>query len=100
MILRPARILVALLALGAISTVAEAQAPGGAAAGKGGAAQGKAGPPANRGNANRPNKPRKPKRATNVGAIVAYPFPPSLIIRQTPEAHDEIQALLFMLRYD
>jgi hypothetical protein len=42
---------------------------------------------------------RKPNRNGAVGAIVPYPFPPVLIIRQTPEAHDEIQAFLFMLRY-
>lgn len=33
-----------------------------------------------------------------VGAIVPYPFPPALIIRQTPEVHDEIGAFLDMLR--
>jgi hypothetical protein len=42
---------------------------------------------------------RKPKGNGAVGVIVPYPFPPVLIIRQTPEAHDEIRALLFMLRY-
>jgi hypothetical protein len=30
---------------------------------------------------------------------VPYPFPPALIIRQTPEAHDEVRAFLNMLRY-
>jgi hypothetical protein len=33
-----------------------------------------------------------------VGSIVPYPMPPALIIRQTPETHDEIRALLFLLR--
>ena len=34
----------------------------------------------------------------NVGKIVPYPMPPSLIIRQTPETHDEIGDLLRRLR--
>jgi len=42
---------------------------------------------------------RKPRGNAPVGLIVPYPFPPALIIRQTPEAHDEIQAFLNMLRY-
>jgi hypothetical protein len=33
-----------------------------------------------------------------VGVIVAYPMPPSLIIRQTPGVHDEIEGLLRLLR--
>jgi hypothetical protein len=33
-----------------------------------------------------------------VGLIVPFPMPPSLIIRQTREAHDEIEALLRLLR--
>jgi hypothetical protein len=33
-----------------------------------------------------------------VGAIVPYPLPPALIIRQKPEVHDEIEALLDLLR--
>jgi hypothetical protein len=33
------------------------------------------------------------------GAIVPYPMPPALIIRQTRENHDEIGALLDLLRY-
>lgn len=33
-----------------------------------------------------------------VGRIVPYPMPPSLIIRQTPEVHDEIGGLLRVLR--
>jgi hypothetical protein len=64
--------------------------------------------PANQGKANAKDKAaatkkkparRKSNRNGAVGAIVPYPFPPVLIIRQTPEAHDEIRALLFMLRY-
>ena len=42
---------------------------------------------------------RKPKGNAPVGLIVPYPFPPALIIRQTPEAHDEVRAFLNMLRY-
>ena len=42
---------------------------------------------------------RRPKANAPVGLIVPWPFPPALIIRQTPEAHDEVQALLNMLRY-
>jgi hypothetical protein len=33
-----------------------------------------------------------------VGAIVPWPVPPALIIRQTPEVHDEIGDLLRALR--
>jgi hypothetical protein len=33
------------------------------------------------------------------GMIVPYPMPPALIIRHTPEVHDEIQGLLDLLRY-
>jgi hypothetical protein len=33
-----------------------------------------------------------------VGKIVPYPMPPALIIRQTPETHDEIRGLLRVLR--
>jgi hypothetical protein len=33
------------------------------------------------------------------GVIVPYPMPPALIIRQTRENHDEIGALLDLLRY-
>jgi hypothetical protein len=33
-----------------------------------------------------------------VGVIVAYPMPPALLIRQTREAHDEIEQLLRLLR--
>jgi len=41
---------------------------------------------------------RKPRPDPAVGLIVPYPFPPALIIRQTPGAHDEVSALLRMLR--
>jgi hypothetical protein len=43
---------------------------------------------------------RRPRSNAAVGVIVPYPFPPSLIIRHTPETHDEIRALLNMLRYN
>ena len=33
-----------------------------------------------------------------VGTIQMYPMPPALIIRHTPETHDEVRALLDMLR--
>jgi hypothetical protein len=33
-----------------------------------------------------------------VGAIVPWPMPPALIIRQTPDVHDEIGAFLTLLR--
>jgi hypothetical protein len=36
--------------------------------------------------------------ARPVGAIVAWPMPPALIIRQTPEVHDEVADLLRLLR--
>ena len=42
---------------------------------------------------------RRPRAEARIGVMVPYPFPPALIIRHTPEAHDEIGALLFMLRY-
>jgi hypothetical protein len=34
-----------------------------------------------------------------VGVIVPYPMPPALIIRQTRENHEEIGALLWLLRH-
>lgn len=37
-------------------------------------------------------------RRQPVGAIFPYPMPPSLIIRHTPEVHDEIRDLLNVLR--
>ncbi|MBX6314657.1 MAG: hypothetical protein IRY99_17340 [Isosphaeraceae bacterium] len=33
-----------------------------------------------------------------VGKLVPYPLPPSLIIRQTPEVHDEVRDFLRLLR--
>jgi hypothetical protein len=33
-----------------------------------------------------------------VGVIAPYPMPPSLIIRQTVEVHEEIESLLRLLR--
>jgi len=41
---------------------------------------------------------RRAPTARPVGVIVPYPMPPSLIIRQTPEVHDEIEGLLRLLR--
>jgi len=34
-----------------------------------------------------------------IGVIVSYPMPPALIIRHTPEVHDEINDLLWLLRH-
>jgi hypothetical protein len=46
---------------------------------------------------------RRQRRMTQadrpVGTIVPWPAPPALIIRQTPEVHDEIRGLLRMLRW-
>ena len=45
---------------------------------------------------------RKQRRGTaraRVGVIEPYPMPPTLIIRHTRETHDEIGALLDLLRY-
>jgi len=36
---------------------------------------------------------------TPPGAVVAWPMPPTLVIRQTRERHDEISVLLDTLRY-
>lgn len=36
--------------------------------------------------------------ARPVGAIVAWPMPLALVIRQTPEVHDEVADLLRLLR--
>jgi hypothetical protein len=45
---------------------------------------------------------RKQRRRAPVarppGVIVPYPLPPSLIIRHRPEVHDEVEALLDLLR--
>ncbi len=38
------------------------------------------------------------RAARPVGTIIPWPLPPALIIRQTPEVHDEIGGLLRMLR--
>jgi hypothetical protein len=38
-------------------------------------------------------------RPAPVGVIVPYPMPPALIIRHTRETHDEIGALLWLLRH-
>jgi hypothetical protein len=42
---------------------------------------------------------RRGAARARVGAIVPYPMPPALIIRQTRENHEEIGALLDLLRY-
>lgn len=45
---------------------------------------------------------RRQRRGTvraTPGMIVPYPMPPALIIRQTRENHEEIGALLDLLRY-
>ncbi len=57
------------------------------------------GPAGAREKAARKRPARRKPRGDAVGLIVPYPMPPVLIIRQTPEAHDEIRALLNMLRY-
>jgi hypothetical protein len=41
---------------------------------------------------------RRDATAQPVGVIVPYPFPPALIIRHTPEVHDEVRGLLDLLR--
>jgi hypothetical protein len=41
---------------------------------------------------------RRTPVSTPVGVIVPYPMPPALVIRQTPEVHDEIAAFLRLLR--
>ena len=41
---------------------------------------------------------RRDRAARTPGLIVPYPFPPALIIRQTPDVHDEVGALLDLLR--
>jgi hypothetical protein len=41
---------------------------------------------------------RRPPAPSPVGVIVPYSLPPSLIIRQTPDAHREIEILLRLLR--
>lgn len=44
-------------------------------------------------------KQRRGAARAAAGAIQPYPMPPALIIRQTRENHDEIGALLGLLRY-
>lgn len=44
--------------------------------------------------------PRRRPQVDPVGVIYPYPLGGALIIRHTPETHDEIRALLDMLRYD
>lgn len=41
---------------------------------------------------------RRDRTARAPRLIVPYPFPPALIIRQTPDIHDEVGALLDLLR--
>ena len=41
---------------------------------------------------------RQDRTARPPGVIVAYPLPPALIIRHTPEVHDEVRGLLDLLR--
>lgn len=43
-------------------------------------------------------KQRRRDRARPPGAIAAYPFPRALIIRHSPEVHNDIEALLDLLR--
>ena len=82
------------LAVGDLPRTAGAQAPApGPGAGQGpGQGRGQAAPGREAG------RNRRPRRRARPGLIVPYPFPPALIIRQTPEAHDEVDALLRMLR--
>jgi hypothetical protein len=44
------------------------------------------------------NRRRSDRTARPVGAIVPYPFPPALIIRHTPQVHDDVRRLLESLR--
>ena len=44
------------------------------------------------------NRRRRERAATPVGQMVPYPMPPALIIRHTPEVHDEVTDLLRLLR--
>ncbi len=90
--LRPRRLIPAALALAALS------APGGRTP----TARGDEWSPeyreALRRTAERRQQRRRGGDPAGVGRIVPYPMPPSLIIRQTPEAHDEVQSLLRLLR--
>ncbi len=90
--IRPAQYLVLLL-LAALAPVA-AFAPQTAQAGEPS--------PAYKASLQRTRELRKQRRTaphpSPVGVIVPYPMPPSLIIRQTPQVHDEIESLLRLLR--
>jgi hypothetical protein len=44
------------------------------------------------------NRKRRRVETSRPGRIVPYPMPPVLVIRQTPEAHDEIRDFLRLLR--
>lgn len=44
-------------------------------------------------------KQRRGAARARVGVIEPYPMPPTLIIRHTRETHEEIDALLNLLRY-
>jgi len=95
------RLAVLFLAVALVLTGVAIQAPLALAQDPPNAGQGQA-KDKNKANANASQKKparRKPKRNGAVGIIVPYPMPPVLIIRQTPEAHDEIQTFLNMLRY-
>jgi hypothetical protein len=41
---------------------------------------------------------RQARPAPPLGTIVPWPMPPALVIRQTPEVHDQIDDLLWLLR--
>ena len=45
-------------------------------------------------------KQRRGAARARVGVIEPYPMPPALIIRHTRETHEEIGALLDLLRYE
>ncbi len=80
--------------IGLAGAPASAQAPPRDGKGPGqGAARGKdKAPPKN-------NRPARRKPRAPVGQIGIWPMPPALVIRQTPESHDEVRAFLNMLRY-
>ncbi len=46
----------------------------------------------------RARRGQNPDGLRPVGAIVPWPMPPALIIRQTPQVHDEVGSLLDRLR--
>jgi hypothetical protein len=43
-------------------------------------------------------KQRRRSQGNPPGAIFTYPMPPALIIRQTPEVHGDVDAVLRLLR--